>query len=191
MAKVPALVIAALIAVSTSLLAQPAAAEEAAHRPGTQDASLAAVPGNDRPAALSDIPWIAGSWLLEREGERLEEYWGPPLGDSMVGHFRWIRDGALWITELLSITEEDDTLVFRLRHFSSRMRSWESPEDPFEYRLTKLGEGRATFSMVEPRAGRPHRFIFERAGEVGLTVRIEGEEAGRSTSDEFRYQRSR
>jgi hypothetical protein len=61
---------------------------------------------------------MAGGWVLHRAGEYLDERWSPPTGNSMVGHFRWVRGGALWMTELLTITEEEGDVTFRLRHFS-------------------------------------------------------------------------
>lgn len=141
--------------------------------------------------ALTDLAWLAGAWALDRTGERLEEWWSAPVGDSMVGHFRWIRDGELWITELVSITEEEAGIVFRLRHFGAGMRAWEDRDDPFVYLQTESAPGRASFSIVEPRPGRPGRFVFQALPGDSLLVRLEGEEGGRPTSQDFRYGRGR
>lgn len=144
---------------------------------------------SDPAAVLADLDWLAGAWVLERPGERLEERWSGPTGNSMVGHFRWIRDGDLWITELVSITAEADRIVFRLRHFGDDMTPWEEADDPFTYRLTDHAPGRATFTIVERRHGRPHRFIFEALPNDSLLVRLEGEEDGEPVTQDFRYGR--
>lgn len=96
-------------------------------------AALASPPPLDAQAdpAVAGLEWLAGAWVLERTGERLEESWSAPVGSSMVGHFRWIRSGELWITELLSITAEAGGVVFRLRHFGPGMEPWEAADDPF------------------------------------------------------------
>lgn len=147
--------------------------------------------GAQASASIADLDWLAGGWVLERAGERLEERWSQPVGNSMVGHFRWIRGDELWITELVSITAEGDETVFRLRHFSAEMRPWEAEDDAFVYRLTDRAAGRAAFTISEPRAGRPTRFIFEALPGDSLLVRLEGEEDGRPTTMDFRYGRGR
>ncbi|MFW6078243.1 MAG: DUF6265 family protein [Gemmatimonadota bacterium] len=167
----------------------PTAAERT---PAAAATGPAATDRTDHPSAtLADLAWLAGGWLLERPGERLEEWWSGPSGDSMVGHFRWIRDGELWITELVTITEEAGEIVFRLRHFSDEMTPWEAEDDAFVYRLTDQADRRATFSIIEPRTGRPHRFIFAALSGDSLLVRLEGEEDGRPSAQEFRYGRIR
>lgn len=151
-------------------------------------ASPRAADGQAAPA-IADLDWLSGAWVLERTGERLEEWWSTPVGNSMVGHFRWIRDGDLWITEMVSITEEPGEVVFRLRHFSADMRAWEAADDAFTYRLTDRATGRMVFTIVEPRAGRPSRFIYESLPGDSLLVRLEGEEDGRPSTQDFRYAR--
>lgn len=138
---------------------------------------------------IEELDWLAGAWVNEGSGARLEEWWSAPVGNSMVGHFRWIRGGELWITELLSITEEEGGVLFRLRHFSADMTPWEAEDDAFVYRLTDRAAGRAAFAALDPRAGRPLRFIFQALPADSLIVRIEAEEDGRPTAQEFRYGR--
>jgi hypothetical protein len=70
------------------------------------------------------------------------------------------------------------------------MHAWEEREDPFVYRMTGRSAGRVEFTIVEPRAGRPTRFIFEALPGDSLLVRLEGEEDGRPTTQDFRYGRA-
>ncbi|HUF65795.1 MAG TPA: DUF6265 family protein [Gemmatimonadaceae bacterium] len=142
------------------------------------------------PAELTDLEWLAGAWTLEQPGERLDEHWSPPAANSMVGHFRWISSGQLRLTELLTITEEAGEVVFRLRHFSARMRPWEAQDDPFTYRLSGRSHSHAVFSSTEVRTGRPHRFIYRALPGDSLLVRLEGDSAGRPTIQEYRFGKS-
>lgn len=141
------------------------------------------------PPRLAELSWLAGQWMAESAEQRLEEWWSAPVQNSMVGHFRWIRGEQLWITELLSITEEEGEVLFRLRHFSASMHAWEEQDDPFVYRMSDHGEGRVEFTIAEPRPGRPIRFIYQALPGDSLLVRIEGEEDGRPTTQDFRYAR--
>jgi hypothetical protein len=88
---------------------------------------------------------------------------------------------------LLAITEEEGEVIFRLRHFSDRMRPWEDTDDGFVYRLTEREPGRLAFTTAEPRPGRPDRFIYEALPGDSLLVRLEGERQGEPAVQEFRY----
>jgi hypothetical protein len=153
----------------------------------------AAGPGSaqtQEPSPLADMEWLSGAWSQDRGGDRLEEWWSAPVGNSMVGTFRWVRGGELWLTEQLSIKQEAGEVVFRLRHFSAEMAPWEAADDAFTYRLTSRAPGRVAFTILEPRSGRPDRFVFESLSGDSLLVRLEGEEDGRPTVQEFRFARS-
>lgn len=156
---------------------------------GNPDSELAAA-GIAEAAPLADLAWIAGSWRLQIPGEYLDEQWSPPVGNSMIGHFRWVRGDSLWITEHLSITAESDTVVFRLRHFSNQMAPWEEAEDPFVYLLTERGEERVTFELPEPRPDRPSGFVYQALPGDSLLVRIEREQDGETVTQDFRYGRA-
>jgi hypothetical protein len=160
----------------------PAAARDAGETPG--EASANASP-------LADLEWLAGSWAMEGATEHLEERWSRPVGNSMVGSFRWVRDGALWITELLSITQEAGDVIFRLRHFSAVMRPWEAADDAFHYRLTERSPTRVTFTIMEARNGRPDRYIFAALPGDSLLVRLEAAVDGQPSTQEFRFARER
>lgn len=70
-------------------------------------------------ATLEDLAPLAGTWrgaIPGAAGEALvEEIWSEPLGDTIVGLFRWIAPGGrASMVELLSIREEPEGLVLRL-----------------------------------------------------------------------------
>lgn len=142
-----------------------------------------------RPSTLAEFSWLQGAWVMQDGDDRLDEWWSSPVGNSMVGSFRWTRDGRLWMTEHMSITDEGADVIFRLRHFSAEMAAWEERGDPFVYRLTERDGRRATFAIMEQKPGRPLRFVFESLQADSLLVRIVGEDGGRPTVQEFRFRR--
>jgi len=127
---------------------------------------------------ISDLAWLSGPWRLERTGqggpEILEETWSPPTGDAMTGMFRWMRDGTVWLYELMSIEEKDGSLAFHLRHFGRGLRIWDSEFEkltPFVYPLESAGNQRLVFE--NPDREQPRRVVYSRTGDT-LTVELLG-----------------
>jgi hypothetical protein len=143
----------------------------------------------DAPHALAGLAFMAGEWVIEREGERLEEYWSTPTAGSMVGAFRWERNGELWMTELMTIVAESGGPVFRLRHFDAAMRPWEKEDEtPYVYRLVSLAPTEAVFENEALDA--PRRFRFARPEPEVLRVVLEGvSTTGEPTRHEFHFNR--
>lgn len=136
---------------------------------------------------ITDVGWIAGHWASESNDAHLEEIWSEPTGDCMMGMFRWIKEGKVWMYELLTIREEEGTLVLRFRHFSDEMVSWESKSGPLTYRLTSHSDREAVFENPESESHR--QYAFERAGHDTLVVRVGAVRDGKISVKEFRYTR--
>ena len=91
-----------------------------AAEPGTKGAGT---------AGLQGLAWMAGEWQATRGEDILEERWSSPVGNSLIGTFRWIKSGGrVWMFELMTFTVEGEDVIFRLRHFSGEMVPWEGPE---------------------------------------------------------------
>ncbi len=135
------------------------------------------------PASVDDLAWMSGRWIREDKGQFLEETWTEPEGDALVGMFRWARQGKFWLYELMSIEEENGSLVFRLRHFNRGLEPWASEASgPLTYPLASLEENKVVFE--NPERDSPRRFVYERNDEQ-LTIKMQGEsEAG---GDVFRF----
>ncbi len=142
----------------------------------------AAVQNPSKPT-LASLSWMAGQWTRVTEKETLEETWGSPIGDAMVGMFRWVKKGKNWLYELICIEAEGDSIVFRLRHFNRGLVPWKSEKEPLTYTLTRAGKNEVVFE--NPDRDRPRRFVYRRTGNV-LVVRIEGPTG---EGQEFRLQK--
>jgi len=135
-------------------------------------------------ARIADVAWIAGRWTLAKGDGLLEELWSAPEGDCMMGVFRWIRNGKVWIYELLTIREENGSLAFRFRHFGNDMNAWEEKDKPISYGLNSLSQNEVIFENTDSEKAR--RYIFRKTDD-GMLVRLESEKDGRIGADEFPY----
>ena len=96
-------------------------------------------------ADLGDVAWIAGHWRGEAFGGIAEEIWTPPLGDSMMAAFKVTVDGKVKFYELETIMEQGDTLILKLKHFSSKLHGWEEKEETVDFKLVKITDDKVYF----------------------------------------------
>ena len=68
---------------------------------------------------LENIRWIAGNWKGEAFGGITEENWSEPSGGSMMATFKLISDGKVNFYEIETISEENNSLILRLKHFGN------------------------------------------------------------------------
>ncbi len=131
-------------------------------------------------ASLADLAWIQGHWILERNGDLLEEIWSAPEGNSMMGMFRWVKKGGkVWLFELMTISQEGNKVLYRFRHFGGDLKAWEEKEKPLSFQLKSVAENEAIFEGLPEQKMR--RYRFQKQGENSLVVH-----AGRS---QFQYKR--
>jgi hypothetical protein len=96
-------------------------------------------------ADLSAVAWIAGHWRGEALGGVVEEIWTPPLGGSMMAAFKLAVNDEVKFYELETIMEQGDTLILKLKHFSSELHGWEEKEETVDFRLVKVTGDRVYF----------------------------------------------
>jgi hypothetical protein len=131
-------------------------------------------------ARIEEVEWIAGHWTGSAFGGVGEEVWSHARGRTMMGMYRLIKDEHLAFYELLTITEEDGTLVLRLKHFNADLTGWEEREEVVTFPLVKL----------EPDAVHFDGMTFRRVDEdkLQIFVRQRGEDE-RPREVEFVYDR--
>ncbi len=150
----------------------------------------APLPGSSQSedSLIQQLGWMQGRWVIDGDGQYLEETWGPAREDAMVGSLRWARKGKVWLYELMSIeTDEEHGLVFRLRHFHRNLEPWDSEKDgPLTYPLLDFSEDRVVFE--DPQRDSPRRFVYERDGDV-MTIRLEDPEGKDDSPFRFKLQK--
>jgi hypothetical protein len=142
-----------------------------------------------RKASLSELNFIQGHWVTEVDGGQLEEIWSAPAGDSLMGMFRWLKEGKVWLYEILTIRAEEDGIRFRFRHFSETLVPWEPKDKPLTFKLISLEDGEAVFE--NPLQDHPRRYSFIKDGDNRLRVRIQAFRDGDLTPGDVFYYRRR
>lgn len=95
-------------------------------------------------ATLSDLDFLDGHWLWDRDGQRIEEIWLPAAGKTKTAMFRWARGDKLVTIELVIVSEEADGVQLRFKHFDAQYVPWEK-DAPNRYVLQSVGDRQAIF----------------------------------------------
>lgn len=115
------------------------------------------------PATLDQLDWLVGQWAGDGiSGAPAMESWLAPMGGVMVGTFVQTtagKDGsqAIMFTEHLYLTEEEGSLVLRLKHFNADLTGWEEKDDMLSFRLLAIEPCAAYFNALTLRCADPER----------------------------------
>lgn len=143
--------------------------------------TLTATPGESSPSAtLAEMAWFAGHWSAEALGGVVDEIWSAPVGDAMVGLFRLAQDGKPIFYELMTLSEEDGTLLLRVKHFQPDLKGWEEKDDTVDFRYLGTVDGVVHFDGL----------AFRREEPDAATVYLAFRRPNQSAREEvFRYRR--
>ena len=131
-------------------------------------------------AAIADMAWLAGRWVGEALGGVSEEIWSEPRAGAMMGMYRLVRDGKPIFYELLTIVEENGSLMLRLKHFNADLTGWEEKLKTIDFPLVAKGEGAVHFDGMS----------FHPKGSDALTVYLAINQKDGSVREEtFTYRR--
>ncbi len=130
-------------------------------------------------ASLEDVQWIAGHWQGEALGGITEEIWTPALGGSMMCAFKLVVDGKVKFYELVSLSEEEGTLIIRLKHFGPALHGWEEKDEAEVFRLVKISPEKVWFD----------NFTFEKVNENEMNIYVVFEGKGEKKEVQFNYRR--
>jgi hypothetical protein len=119
--------------------------------------------------ALTDFNFIAGHNRGELDGGIIDEHWSEPAGDSMMGVYRYIKDGKVDMYALLVIEQTAKGPVLRLRHFNPGLVGWEEKTEVWSYPLVRFTPGEAIFEAADKRI----RISYRDAGHGVLESTLE------------------
>ena len=132
-------------------------------------------------AQVEDMAWLAGHWTGESLGGIVDEIWSPPRGGAMMGMFRLVKDDKPAFYELMTILEEEGTLVLRLKHFGGGdLSAWEEKEETVDFPLVEVAGNAFHFDGLS--------FRLESADRVRVHLAMRGKD-GTAREETFAYTR--
>jgi hypothetical protein len=89
--------------------------------------------------------WLVGSWSGEGMGGKCEEVWFPPVDGTMMCMFRFIKDGKIGFYEFITLSEEGDRLIKKLKHFNPDLTGWEEKDKTTEFEFISCSDTEIVF----------------------------------------------
>jgi hypothetical protein len=126
------------------------------------------------------VAWLAGCWEgTLQNGAVYEELWLPPRAGTMIGLARMTRDDRTLSFEFMTITADQETLVFAAQP---------AGRPPTYFRALILAPHEVTFE--NPEHDFPHRVIYRLMPPDQLFARIEGDRDGELQGMDFPLRRT-
>jgi len=138
---------------------------------------------NGSKPGLDDLSFISGLWETEWGGGLGEEHWSARSGDSMVGTFRFIKEGKARFYELMLIEQTATGLVLRLKHFNPGLVGWEEKAQVYSYSLIEYQKDKAVFEVED----KTSRLTFQRTSKEALSVQLDQSRNGKQSAQEFKF----
>ena len=133
---------------------------------------------------LEDVAWLAGSWHGDGLGGAIEEHWTAASGGTMVGMFRLVVEGQIRVIEYVMITQEEDRIAYRFKHFRPDYTTWEA-DRPLEFTLISATPTEAVFHSEVPDQHAPRRITYRLVDERELAVVVTGSDDGGQLTESF------
>lgn len=97
-----------------------------------------------------------------------------------MGMYRLVVNGTISFYELMNLSEEDGSVILKLKHFNKDLTGWEEKDRFVSFRLVKMGPQAAYFS------GLTFQRIADDRLEIFLAIR---DRDGRVREEAFQMQR--
>jgi hypothetical protein len=131
-------------------------------------------------AELAEMNWLEGYWVGEGFGGIIEEIWTNKMGGAMMGSFRMVVDGEVSFYELMTISQEDETLLLRIKHFDKNLKGWEEKDQSIEIKLVEIKPDIAYFEGL----------TFEKVSDNQLNIFVVFDESeDQKNEGKFSYKR--
>lgn len=142
-------------------------------------AVLAAIlPPSAWAASVADMAWLSGSWEGKVGAGLMDEQWGAPSGDSILGMARVVRGGKTTFVEFMQVKPEGAEIVLTVI----------TPGEPeVKFRLTRAADREAVFE--NPGRDFPSKIVYKLTPDGALFARVEGKHDGKPISQEFSLSR--
>jgi hypothetical protein len=130
-------------------------------------------------AKISDVSWMSGYWRGEAWGGLTEEIWSEPIAGSMMASFKFAKDGEVSFYEIITMTEQDDSLILKLKHFTKDLIGWEEKQQTVDFKLVRITDNAVYFDG----------YTYQRISENEMNVYVVIEQAGEVKETKFSFKK--
>ncbi|MHA1907684.1 MAG: DUF6265 family protein [Candidatus Thorarchaeota archaeon] len=99
--------------------------------------------------SVEDLNFLTGHWEGTSEKDTIEEFWLPVLEGKMAGIFRWMKEGEIFVYEIIALSMIDDEVHMYLRHFDKEFVAWEEKDKPRCFVATEITDTDVVFVDTE------------------------------------------
>jgi len=138
--------------------------------------------------SVKQLAFMAGTWTQKHEWGDMEEFWGEPMGESMISSFRVVKDGKAVFYEFVVVEEENGVPVFKMRHFNRGSIGWEDKDKPLLFYLSNIQKNKAEFELKDKSIHITYQLTA--SDKLDVTV-IEKDKKGKWQKDVFNYIRKK
>ncbi len=142
---------------------------------------------NQKNASLSSFNFFGGKWIGELDGGFTEETWSDPLGDNLIGTFRFVKETKALFYEFMTIEQTASGPILSIKHFGTGLIGWEEKDKAIRFALTDLGSKMAVFSALEEDS----KLIFRLNDPDSLTITLEKTKDGKVQSQPFEFKKKK
>jgi hypothetical protein len=97
----------------------------------------------------------------------------------MMGAFKLVVEGQVQFYEIETISQVNDTLMFRLKHFNKDLTGWEEKDKTVDFKLVKVTDNKVYFNGL----------TLERINDNEISIYVAIEDSGNTTEEKFNYKR--
>jgi hypothetical protein len=131
-------------------------------------AVLPSLYAQENSGSVSAVRFIEGSWKAMAQDRSIDAVWSAPVGESMVGYVRVMKDGKPTLYELFAFEQSEQGLVALVRHFKPGLVAMEEKDQPDHYTFLEAKEGRAWFE----KKGGETRVLYDRRSKDEFAIVI-------------------
>ena len=96
-----------------------------------------------------------------------------------MGAFKLVVEGQVQFYEIETISQVNDTLIFRLKHFNKDLTGWEEKDKTVDFKLVKVTDNKVYFNGL----------TIERLSDKEINIYVAIEHEGNTTEEKFNYKR--
>ena len=136
--------------------------------------------------SVEDLAFLSGHWTGGEGDSLTEEMWSPVANGSLMGMYRQMGAGKTGFFEFLSIEQEKNGPVLRLKHFKPGLIGLEEKDQSVTLDLVSLDRENGAVFVSRDHA-KPMKLTYRRLAPDHLEATLIRTKDGKEKTDLFRF----